>query len=205
MLLRVGINGCKFRSHRALKLMTSIFYLWAIKRHRQQRSGKQWQRQHGFTLIELVVVIVLLGVLAAVAVLRTFKSTDFYALGFQDETLGLLRYAQKAAVAQRRTVCVAFPSASMVNLTIAANAGNATCNTPLVGPNENCMADLSKPTACVRARTGVSFSNTPADFNFNALGQPVDASGITVGSQVIQINGRASKITVEAETGYVHD
>ena len=64
--------------------------------------------QRGFTLIELVMVLVLAGVLAVFAAPRLFSTGDFNARGFQDETLSLLRYAQKAAIAQRRTVCVTF-------------------------------------------------------------------------------------------------
>jgi prepilin-type N-terminal cleavage/methylation domain-containing protein len=59
--------------------------------------------QQGFTLIELIMVIVILGVLAVFAAPRIFNNADFYARGFHDETLALLRYAQKSAVAQRRT------------------------------------------------------------------------------------------------------
>ena len=47
--------------------------------------------QLGFTLIELVMVIAMLGVLAVFAAPRMFNSGDFYARGFHDETLALLR------------------------------------------------------------------------------------------------------------------
>ncbi|OIP16406.1 MAG: hypothetical protein AUK51_10640 [Comamonadaceae bacterium CG2_30_59_20] len=154
------------------------------------------QPVRGFTLIELIMVIVILGVLAVVAVPRIFSSNDFYARGFHDETLALLRYAQKAAVAQRRTVCVAFASGS-VTLTMAANPATVDCATAatLTGPN-------GSPT--VTARSGVSFSGTPSNFNFNGLGQPMDASGAPVATQTIQITG-AADVIVEAQTGYVHD
>jgi len=67
----------------------------------------------GFTLIELIMVIVMLGILAVFAAPRMFNSEDFYARGFHDETLALLRYAQKTAIAQRRTVCVDFSASSI--------------------------------------------------------------------------------------------
>lgn len=75
-------------------------------------SGCAGVRQRGFTLIELIMVMVMLGVLAVFAAPRIFNSDDFYARGFHDETLALLRYAQKTAIAQRRTVCVTFTSSA---------------------------------------------------------------------------------------------
>jgi len=155
--------------------------------------------ERGFTLIELIMVIVVLGVLAVVAVPRIFWGSDVNARGFHDETLALLRYAQKTAIAQRRTVCVSFSSTS-VSLAMAATAGSTDCAsaTPLTGPNGS---------VAVNARTGASFSNaSPATlaFNFNGLGQPINGSGAPVASRVIQIGG-APDVVVEAGTGYVHD
>ncbi len=154
------------------------------------------QPARGFTLIELIMVIVIMGVLAVFAAPRLFNSDDFYARGFHDETLALLRYAQKTAIAQRRTVCVAFASSS-VTLTMAANPATSDCATAatLTGPNGSPM---------VTARSGVSFSGTPTNFNFNGLGQPINASGVPVVTQSIQITG-AADVVVEAQTGYVHD
>jgi len=156
----------------------------------------------GFTMIELIMVIVILGVLAVFAVPRLFDSGDFYARGFHDETLSLLRYAQKAAIAQRRTVCVAFTSTS-ATLTMASAASTYNCATfvALTGPNG---------TPTVNAKPGVTFNPTsPAtaadwNFNFDGLGQPIDGSGVAKATQNIKINN-ATDVVVEAVTGYVHD
>lgn len=159
-------------------------------------------RQRGFTLIELIMVIVILGVLAVVAAPRIFNSNDFNARGFHDETLALLRYAQKVAIAQRRTVCVAFTSTSAtLTMASAASTFNCTTATALAGPNG---------TPAVNAKPGVTFNPTsPAtpsnwNFNFDGLGRPIDASGAAIVTQNIKIND-AADIVVEASTGYVHD
>ncbi|MBK9442637.1 MAG: type II secretion system protein [Comamonadaceae bacterium] len=96
--------------------------------------------QNGFTLVELIMVIVMMGVLAVFAAPRLFDSTDFYARGFHDETLALLRYAQKAAVAQRRLVCVSLtlPEPAMAKLSIASEPAPGGCDISLTGPSANC-------------------------------------------------------------------
>ena len=139
--------------------------------------------QRGFTMIELIMVIVLIGVLSVVAA-PMFNATDFYARGFHDETMALLRYAQKAAVAQRRTVCVTFTVTS-ASLSIASVAGATACNAALTGPQ-------GETPAAVTAKSGVTYGSTPTSFYFDSLGQPSVAQ--TIGT-----------IKVEAVTGYVHD
>lgn len=161
------------------------------------------RRERGFTLIELIMVIVLLGVLAVFAAPRLFNSSDFYARGFHDETLALLRYAQKAAIAQRRTVCVAFTSSS-ATLSIARNAATSTCDMPLTGPNQNCTTGTpAGAKGCTTAKSGVLYSAHPSSLSFNGLGQPVATSlSVQVANNGTPI---ASTVTIEAETGYVHD
>ncbi len=60
----------------------------------------------GFTLIELIAVIVLLSILGVVALSR-LGSTDQIAIkGFYDDTVSALRYAQKLAISTGCTVQV---------------------------------------------------------------------------------------------------
>lgn len=144
----------------------------------------------GFTMVELVVVIVLIGILSVVAVPRLTGQQAYEELGFFDETRGILRYAQKTAVAKRRLVCVAF-TANGVSLTFASAAGAAVCDTPLAGPSGE------TPCQIVARSAGSSYAPLPGNFTFDPLGRP--STG-----QVITIAGNPRTITVEAETGYVH-
>jgi len=151
-------------------------------------------RSQGFTVIELIMALVLLGVLAIVLVPR-LNTRDFDARGFHDETLALLRYAQKTAIAQRRTVCVTFGPGS-ATLSIVATAGSTACpGGSLAGPRGETPASIS-------ARNGVAYVVQPGDFSFDGLGQPSAARSFEVAGNGTPL-GRT--ITVEATTGYVHD
>lgn len=144
--------------------------------------------QRGFSLIELVMTMVVVGVLAAVAVPRFFDNNLFQSRGFADQVQASLRYAQKVAIAQRRFVCVAF-TANSVTLTIGATAA---CGTALQSPTGDAAYVITAP-------AGVAFTAVPAGLSFNALGTPSFAAPLT-----INIAGATNPITIEAETGYVH-
>ncbi len=153
--------------------------------------------EKGFTLVELIIVIVLLSVISIYAAPRLFKSADFTATGFHDETLSFLRFARQTAVAQRRTVCVAFTPNSLT-LSIASTSNIAICDTSLRGPKGETPATLT-------AIASSSFSSQPTDFNFDALGRPLSKSGGTATTQSIQIHGATKPVIIEAETGFVHE
>ena len=165
-------------------------------------SQRQQPCQSGFTILELIAVIAILGVLSVV-IMPTASNVSgkvFYARGFHDETLALLRFGQKAAIAQRRTVCVNFSGKTSVTLKIAATSAALDCKTDLQGPKSG-----SNTGASIIAMSGVAYTTTPQNFNFDGLGQPVDALGALVGIQTIKVGNAAKMITVEPVTGYTHD
>ncbi|MEW6762566.1 MAG: type II secretion system protein [Pseudomonadota bacterium] len=64
------------------------------------------RRQAGFTMIELVTVMVLIGAIAAIGIPRLMGSNTTATMVFGDQVVSALRHAQKTAVARRRLVCV---------------------------------------------------------------------------------------------------
>jgi len=56
--------------------------------------------QSGFTLVELVVVILLVGILSAVAIPRFFKTSGFTERNATEEILIAFRYAQQLAMSR---------------------------------------------------------------------------------------------------------
>jgi len=150
--------------------------------------------QNGFTLTELIVVIVIVGILGAMVAPRFFDRGTFDSRGFYDQVISTLRYAQKIAIAQHRFVCVTI-AGNTVSLTYDTTSSSpahtvAACTLPLTSPTGQGAYTIAPP-------NGVTVGN--AAFNFDALGKPSIAT-----TQNISVSGYATVIQVEVETGYVH-
>ena len=144
-------------------------------------------KNSGFSLVELITTLIIVGILAAIAAPRFFDRQTFEGRGFFDQTLAITRYAQKSAIALRRNVCVNIAPPS-INLTYASAAGSgAACDTPLPSP-------FGESSFTVTAPSGVTLSPSTT-VTFTALGSVGATTTITVSSRTI---------TVEGGTGYVH-
>jgi len=67
--------------------------------------------ERGFTLIELIACIVIVGILAAMSGAQFFGNQTFQERGYIDEVAAALRHAQKVAVATRCNVSLAVDAA----------------------------------------------------------------------------------------------
>lgn len=142
----------------------------------------------GFTMVELILVIAVAGILAAVAMPRMIGRTSFDTRGFADELSATVRFAQKLAVAQRTTVFVRLTASD------ATLCYDAACVTPAPGPGGEKPYTVSAP-------GGVAIASSLAALAFDAGGRPNIAAPLA-----IQVNGSGTHtIRVERETGYVHD
>jgi MSHA pilin protein MshC len=142
------------------------------------------RRALGFTLAELVIVIVIAAILAAIAIPQ-FNLREIDAAWFHDQVRSGVRYAQRTAVAQRRCVFVSV-TATKLSL-LYGDAGCAITATPVTDLATNQAFELTAP-------AGVTLGAAPNPFSFNGLGQPSSAASVSVDGKTV---------TVNAETGYV--
>lgn len=146
----------------------------------------------GFTMIELVMVMVLAGILAIAVIPRFADKSVFETRGFFDQSIAMLRYAQKVAIAQRTTVFVNVDAASSsMCLTYVADTGCTSLVNTVTNP-------ANQQRFRITAAAGVTMAASTS-FSFSPLGKPSAAQSISMSG-----NGANQTITVEAETGYVH-
>ena len=146
----------------------------------------------GFSLVELVTIMVVIGILAAFAIPRFMDRTGFESRGFHDQAQGIVRYAQKISIAQRQSP-PKLPVFVVITASLIRICYDAACATPVADPSTGAALAVNAP-------NGVTI--TPANFSFDGGGSPSAAQTITVNSTGVGDINRT--FFVEAQTGYVH-
>lgn len=167
-------------------------------------------RQAGFSLIELIMVLVLAGIMAAVALPRMSLLTGMNGPTFRDELRSTLQGVRKSAISARRYVCVTL-SGNDFSVSLDARepdtftgAINCTQNMTLPVPGKACSTPAPEK---ICAPGGMTVSGLSGGMAFDPGGRPYALNGTGLATFVINvIDGGADAwpVTIEGETGLVH-
>lgn len=162
-------------------------------------------------MVELIVVLVLVGVLAAIGAGRFFDRAGFDAAAFADQSRALLRYAQKTAIARNTPVFVQLED-KRISLCYEAPQGNCAPASRVPAPASG-IGGAASEAHCQDARwyclglpegVQVSLSSALTEFSFDALGRPLAPNGRFEGLVMsIASQGETRSVAVNQETGYV--
>lgn len=154
---------------------------------------------HGFTIVELVVVLIVVGVMAVVAIPR-LSTLAPQERGFRDGVFTTLTHARRVAMASRRYVCVTI-NGTTVSVTRDVNTS------PETASSINCSQAVPLPArmaACAQtnqvcAPNGVTLGGNSSVI-FDPQGRSISTPG-TVADALVNVN--QTSITVAGETGLV--
>jgi MSHA pilin protein MshC len=196
-----------------------------MSRHRPSgvRLSRITRRSGGFTMVELIIVMILIGILGAIGAARFFSRTGFDAAAYAEQSAAMLRYAQKVAVAQSRAVYV---QASTQGLRLCYSAASpCAANDRVVTPAGSSSGSSATKSFCAAGGSYVPGwyceavpagavmalgSTAAATFYFNGLGRPYLGTDTGIDStfpgQTLTItgDGLTKTVSVAQETGYVY-
>jgi MSHA pilin protein MshC len=174
---------------------------------------KQYQAQEGFTLLELIIVIVILGTLAVYALPRFTGTATYAEYGFQNRLISVLRNMQIRAMQDSRpNFChrinfvtsssqVAFgaPSGNFANGNQAATCGTSVdFSTPAyLRSSANEIAGSDVTMSALDGSSDISF------IQFDSFGIPqTEASNCLNGCQIDFIGATEASVCIQSQ-GYV--
>ncbi|AAO09884.1 TPA: prepilin-type N-terminal cleavage/methylation domain-containing protein [Vibrio vulnificus] len=151
--------------------------------------------QAGFTLVELIVVILLLSIVSAYAASRYIGTGSFSAYAAQEQAISIIRQLQVYRM-QSNTTNSANP-----NFELTASGG-------CLGSTAGCTA-ASTPQAAesrsdVMRLDGVSVSSTISPIRFDLRGNPLQTNGSALNSVTITFtaSGESASVCINSQ-GYV--
>jgi len=160
-----------------------------------KHSLKSAGNSRGFTLIEIIAVLVIIGVVSAIVISRGF-STSIYNLESEADKLRTnLRYAQARAMSSSTLWGINISSATSYSLFNSGNVGN----TVTLPGEDGATVTLS----------GITITAAQPIVSFDSFGHPyTDAPGTTlqVGDRSITLtssDGQPEPITITQNTGFI--
>lgn len=149
----------------------------------------------GFTMVELVAVLLLVGVLAVVAMPRLDGALSLRGAAWRDQVQAAALQARSLATGHRRLVCLTVATGEL-RLAIASANPASSCNTTLPGPD----GDVRWAVDAQALAVSVSPAGT---LHFQPDGRITsDGAGLTAVNASVAIAGEAA-LQITGETGLV--
>ncbi|MCP3673176.1 MAG: prepilin-type N-terminal cleavage/methylation domain-containing protein, partial [Gammaproteobacteria bacterium] len=157
---------------------------------------------HGFTLIELVLTIIILGVLSAFAAPRFFNQNAFDQRYFYDDLISAARYAQRLSTG----------SGCAVRLTVSGTGFSLLQDNNCDLSNTSYTLIVNRPSDSVafsnaNVPSGLTITSNKALYDFLPAGKAVDVSGVSVGNATITLTSSTTTdrtINIVGDTGYAY-
>jgi len=164
----------------------------------------------GFTLIELVMVIILIGIISVFAAPMLSNISTMKAGAFTDKLRANIRYAQNLAMSQNRRYRVYFNAAPSPNPGYAVvndlNGNGVWGEAGEVAPDPAGSGNLSIALNAGQY-AGITFSSVGFSGNyveFDSFGVPYDSGGVLTVNKNVTVSPGGTTVTVTANTGAVN-
>jgi len=149
---------------------------------------------HGFTILELVVTLLIIGIVALPALPKFFQRQPYQERLFFDDTLNALRYAQKLAVVSGCKVQVVINADSYI---LRQPADSTQCLAASPAFSLSVAHPGSGIASYSGSESGITLTASVANVVFDALGRASSDAVLTIGG--------TRTINIVAETGFVYD
>ena len=149
----------------------------------------------GFTMVELIAVLLLVGVLAVVALPRLDGTLGLRGTAWRDQVLAATLQARSLATGHRRLVCLTVATGA-VQMTMASANPASSCNTTLPGPDGDARWAVDPASLAVTVNPAGTLYLQP-DGRVTS-----DGAGLTAVNVSIAIAGETA-LQITGETGHV--